>query len=136
CAVTRYENAVIADVQRLQIKRGVEPFPEISACDIQVCVSSEVRRNVAPLSGREIDLDQPVALSGAIAHTVHSCGLERIRYDGSELGRWQRIPIDRRDLTLIAATARHDRARVLLRPHHPIRIPGIGCDVVDLRDRY
>ena len=75
-------------------------------------------------------------MSGAIAHTVNSRGLERIRYDGSELGRLQRVPIEVRDLTQVAAAARHDRARVLLRPHHPIRVPVIGGDVIDLRDRY
>src|SRR5439155_9123658 len=84
-AVTRYENAVIADIQRLRLERGVEPLREIASCGIQAGVRAEIWRDVSPLPGREIDLDQPVALAYAIAHPVNRRGLERIGHDSTEL---------------------------------------------------
>src|SRR4029079_1112140 len=38
-------------------------------------------------------------------------------------------------MTEVAASARHHRAGVLLRAHHPVRIAAVGRDVVDLRNR-
>src|SRR5207253_2702702 len=62
-AVTRHENAVVADIHGSWLERGVEPLPEIAACDIQVRVSSKIRSDVAPLSGCEIDFDEAIALA-------------------------------------------------------------------------
>src|SRR5207253_1416822 len=85
CAVARDENAVVADVQRLRLERDVETLPEITVLGVKVSVRAEIRCDVAPLPGRKIDLDEPVALARAIAVTVHGRGLEWIGYDGAEL---------------------------------------------------
>src|SRR5436190_10416463 len=84
-AVTRYEDAVVTDVQRLWIEGSVKTFPEITGLGVQVSVRAEIWRDVAPLSGREIDLDQTISLPQAVADAIHRCGLERIGHDRAEL---------------------------------------------------
>src|SRR5581483_6911036 len=83
----------------------------------------------------EIDLDHAVALSGAIAESVNRRRLQRIGNDGAELRGRKRQPIDFGDLSPIATTARHDRAGVLLRSHHPIWISTVGGELLTLIDR-
>src|SRR5581483_8225466 len=65
-AVPRYQNAVVTDIHRLRVECGVESFPKIADCRIQVRVRTKIRSNVTPLSRLQINLDHPIALSGAI----------------------------------------------------------------------
>ncbi len=133
-AVARHQQAVVADVHRFRIERGVEPFPEIPAGRVETRVSAEVRRDVPPLAGGQIDLDHSGALAQTVSHAIDGGGMQRIGHDDAELGGRQRVPVHLGDLALIAAAARHDRAGVLLRSHHPVRVPRVGGEVVDLID--
>ena len=63
---------------------------------------------------------------------VHRIRIERIGRDGTPLPRGYRAPVERRDLTEVAAAPGADGARILLGGVHPVRERIVGGDVVDL----
>ena len=135
-AVARDEQALIPDVHRRRLERGVEALPEIARRAVLRRVGAEIRRDVPPLPGRHVDLDEGApALPRAVSDAVEDLRVERIGRDRAELGRGERRRVEDVDLPEVAAAARHDRAGVLLGPHHPVRIARVGGHVVDLPDR-
>ena len=86
----------------------------------------DVGAHVDPLLARVSDLQD------SRAARVDDVGVQGIGNRGAPLPPGHRIPIERCDGAQVAAAARTDGARVLLRPVHPVGIRIVDRDVIDL----
>ena len=85
---------------------------------------------------RRADVD-PLFARIAHAHDAVAAGkdiqrIDRIGHNGAPLPSIHRIPIEHRDGAVVAAHARSDRARVLLRGVHPVRVRVVHREVIQL----
>src|SRR6266498_3630180 len=69
------------------------------------------------------------------ASSVDNLRINRIRKDVAAFTGANRMPIAKRDLSVIAATDHGGRAAVLLRAIDPIRKLIVDCNVIKLRSR-
>src|SRR6185437_12626381 len=126
-------DALVANVHGVGIEGSIKALPGVAAGAVFAGVGAEVGGDVLPLAGLHVDLDEAAAAAaGAVADAVEDVGVERIGFDGAELGRRKRAPVGGVDLAEVAEGALHDGAGVLLGGHHPIRVGIVGGDMVDL----
>src|SRR5580658_7624771 len=134
-SVARDQQALVGDVESAGFKGDVELLLEVPAGGVLFGIRAEVGRDVLPLPGGHIDLDEAAAASArAVADAVDDVGVFGVGRDDAELRRGHRVPVSEVDLAPVAAAADHHCAGVLLRSHDAVGILVVGGDVVDLRD--
>ena len=87
-AVARNQKALVGDVESAGIEREVEFFLEIAPGVVFVSIGSEVGRDVLPLAGGHIDLDEAAAAaSRTISNAIDDVGIFRIGRIDAEFRR-------------------------------------------------
>src|SRR5215469_5692481 len=134
-AIARDQKALVGNVESARIECDVEFFLEIAPGVVFVYIGSEVGRDVLPLAGGHIDLDEPAAAaSRTIANAVDDVWIFRIGSIEAEFRRRQRAPVSEVHLSPVAAARNHYGAGVLLRTHDVVGICAVGGYVVELRN--
>ena len=78
-AVARDQQALVGNVESAGIERDVELLLEIAAGVVFVCIGSEVGRDVLPLAGGHIDLDEAAAAAArAVSNAIDDVRIFRI----------------------------------------------------------
>ena len=99
------------------------------------CIGSEVGRDVLPLAGGHIDLDEAAAAAArTISNAIDDVWIFRIGSIDAEFRRRHRAPVSEVHLSPVAAARDHYGAGVLLRTHDVVGICAVGGYVVDLRN--
>ena len=134
-AIARDQKALVGNVESAGIEREVEFFLEIAPGVVFVRIGSEVGRDVLPLAGGHIDLDEAAAAaSRTISNAIDDVWIFRIGRIDAEFRRGHRAPVSEVHLSPVAAARDHYGAGVLLRTHDVVGICAVGGYVVDLRN--
>ena len=84
-AVARDQQALVRDVKRAGIEGSIELLLEVAAGAVPGGIGTEIRRDILPLFGGHIDLDEPAAAAaGAVADAINDVWILGIGRDDAK----------------------------------------------------
>src|SRR6185437_12559748 len=76
CLIARHQQALHVRIDRMRIE-GIDSPPGVPTRTVLGCIRSKIRRNVFPLSRRQVDFHQTAAAPcGAVTDAVDDIGVE------------------------------------------------------------